>query len=55
MVVLKVWWMMKEDNGVLGMFKCTASRSGSKYVIGREYWKALIVNKLWMDAESNDL
>ena len=29
---------MKEANGVLGMVKFAASRSGSKFVIGREGW-----------------
>ena len=33
---------MKEANGVLGMVKFAAS----KYVIGREGWKGLVVNKL---------
>ena len=36
---------MKEENGVLCMVKFTASRSGSKYVIGREGWKGLVVNE----------
>ena len=30
---------MKEANGVLGMVRLSASRSGSTYVIGREGWK----------------
>ena len=34
---------MKEANGVLAMVKFAASRSGSKFVIGRE---GLVVNKL---------
>ena len=37
---------MKEANGVLGMVKYAASRSGSKFVIDREGWKGLVVNKL---------
>ena len=37
---------MKETNGVLGMVKFAASGSESKFVIGREGWKGLIVNKL---------
>ena len=37
---------MKEANGVLGKVKFAASRSGSKYVIGREGWKDLVVNTL---------
>ena len=34
---------MKESNGVLGMIKFAASRSGSKFVIGREGWKGMVV------------
>ena len=37
---------MKEANGLIGMVKYAAERSGSKYVIGREGWKTMIVNKL---------
>ena len=37
---------MKEANGVLGMVQFAASRSGNKFVIGREGWKGLVVNKL---------
>ena len=37
---------MKEANGVLGMVKFAANRSGSKYVIGREGWRGLVVNEL---------
>ena len=33
-------------NGVLGMVKYTATRSGSKYVVGRVGWKSMVVNKL---------
>ena len=36
---------MKEANGVLGMVKCAASRSESKFVIDREGWRGLVVNK----------
>ena len=47
----------------LGMVKSAASRSISKYVIGRERWKGFIVNKLrygcgalvWSQNECNDL
>ena len=54
---------MKEANGVLGMVKFAASRSGSKFVIGREGWKGMVVNKLmygcgalvWSQTECNDL
>ena len=38
--------MKKQINCVLGMVKFSASRSGSKFVIGREGWKGLLVNKL---------
>ena len=31
---------------VLGMVKYAAARSGSKYVVGREGWKSMVVNKL---------
>ena len=37
---------MKEANGVFGMVKFAASRSGSKFIIGREGWKGMVVNKL---------
>ena len=37
---------MKEANGLIGMVKYAAERSGSKYVIGREGWKIMIVSKL---------
>ena len=37
---------MKEANGLIGMVKYAAERSGSKYVIGREGWKTMIVSKL---------
>ena len=37
---------MKEANGVLGMVKFAASRSGSKFVIGRYGWKGLVVNTM---------
>ena len=39
--------MIKEANGVLGMVKFAASRSGSKFVIGRECWKGLVAD-VWM-------
>ena len=48
----KAWWFksmgdrMKEANGLIGMVKYAAERSGSKYVIGREGWKTMIVSKL---------
>ena len=37
---------IKEANGLIGMVKYAAERSGSKYVIGKEGWNALIVSKL---------
>ena len=48
-------------NGVLGMLKFAASKSGNKYVIGGEGWKCFVVNKLmcgalvWSYNECNDL
>ena len=38
---------MKKVNGLIGMVKYAAEQSGSKYVIGKEGWKTLIVSKLW--------
>ena len=54
---------MKEPNGLIGMVKYAAERSGSKYVIGREGWKTMIVSKLmygcgalaWYQRECDDL
>ena len=40
--------IMVDANGVLGMVKYAATRSGSKYVVGREGWKSMVVNKMWM-------
>ena len=37
---------IKEANGRMGMVKYTAGRSRSKYVIGRQEWKTIIVFKL---------
>ena len=37
---------MVEANGVIGMIKYAAKRSGNKYVIGREGWKGIAVSKL---------
>ena len=37
---------MVEANGVIGMTKYAAKRSGNKYVIGREGWKGIAVSKL---------
>ena len=54
---------MKESNGLIGMVKYAAERSGRKYVIGREGWKTMIVSKLmygcgalaWYQRECDDL
>ena len=54
---------MKEANGLIRMVKYAAERSGSKYVIGREGWKTMIVSKLmngcgalaWYECECDDL
>ena len=54
---------MKEANGLIGMVKYAAERSGSKYVIGREGWKTMIVSKLmygsgalaWYQPECDDI
>ena len=54
---------MKEANELIGMVKYAAERSGSKYVIGREGWKTMIVSKLmygcgaltWYQCECDDL
>ena len=37
---------MMDANGVLGMVKYAAARSGSKYVVGKEGWKSIVVTKL---------
>ena len=55
--------IMMKTNGVLGMVKYAAARSGSKYVVGREGWKSMVVNKLmygcgalaWYQEECDDL
>ena len=36
----------KQLNGLIGMVKYAAERSGSKYVIGREGWKTMILSRL---------
>ena len=54
---------MKEANGLIGMVKYAVERSGSKYAIGREGWKTMIVSKLmygcgalsWYQRECDDL
>ena len=37
---------MVDANGVLGMVKYATARSRSKYVVGREGWKSMVVNRL---------
>ena len=39
-------------NGVLGMVKCAATISKSKYVVGREGWKSMVVNKIMYGCEA---
>ena len=54
---------MREANGLIGMVKHAEERSESKYVIGREGWKTMIVSKLmygcgalaWYQCECDDL
>ena len=41
---------MVDANRVLGMVKYAAARSGSKYVVGTEGWKSMVVNKLMYGA-----
>ena len=38
--------IMVDANGVLGMVKYAAAKLGSNYVVGREGWKGMVVNKL---------
>ena len=38
--------IMVDANGVHGMVKYAEAMSGSKYVVGREGWKGMVVNKL---------
>ena len=52
-----------DANGVIGMVKYAAARSGSKYVVDRQEWKCMVVNKLvygcralsWYQKECDDL
>ena len=37
---------MVDANGIPGTVKYAAARSGSKYVVGREGWNSMVVNKL---------
>ena len=54
---------MVDVNRVIGMVKYAAARSGSKYVVGREGCKSMVVNKLmygcgslvWYQHEYEDL
>ena len=54
---------MVDADGVPGMVKYAAARSGSKYVVGREGLKSMVVNKLmygcgalaWYQHECDDL
>ena len=54
---------MKEANVILRMVRFAASRSGSKFVIGRDGWKRLVVHRLvygcesleWSQIEFNDM
>ena len=56
-------YIIKEPNGLIYMVKYATGRSGRKYVIGREGWKAMIVRSLmyvcgalvWYERECNDL
>ena len=43
---------IKEANGLMGMVKYAAERSGSIYVIAREEWKTMIVSKLMYVCEA---
>ena len=36
---------MKDTNGAICMVKYAAKRSGSRFVIGREGWKSMVVSK----------
>ena len=54
---------MVDANGVLGIVKYAAAWSGRKYVVGREGWKSMVINKLmygcgalaWYQHECDDL
>ena len=54
---------MVDANGILGMVKYAAARPGSKYIVGREGWKSMVVNKpmygcgvlVWYQHECDDL
>ena len=38
--------ILVDANGVLGMEKYAVARLESKYVVGREGWKSMVINKL---------
>ena len=38
---------MVDTNGVLGMLKYAAARSGSKYGVGREGWKSMVLKLMY--------
>ena len=54
---------IKDARGVIGMVKYAAKRSGCKFILAREGWKSLVVNKLmygagalvWKQSECDDL
>ena len=46
---------MVDANGVLGMEKYATARSGCKYVVGREGWKGIVVNKLMYGSKRHSL
>ena len=39
-------WDRMGDANLLGMVKYAATRSGSKYLVGSEGWKSMVINKL---------
>ena len=45
-MVLRAWEIIKKTNGLICMVNYAHARSGSKYAIGREEWKAMTVGKL---------
>ena len=52
MVVLSLWGQNVDTNGILGMVKYAAARSGRKYVFGREGWKGMVVHKQMYGCET---
>ena len=53
--------LMVDANGVLGMVKYAAARSRTKYVVGREGWKSMVMlmygcgSLVWYQHECDDL